>query len=348
MMETAKRAKVNLEFRLVKAAVKRRGAMNHISRREFLFGAAAFATLPQFAALAEGTNCIPSSASSPIRRSDERQSELLTKWNEATEAVSPQVYGQYLRDGDTRGLTALEALERAFEKVMREAKETVVTGDAPAVWSVYNMGYIVKTRQSLFSIDLVHRRDAEFAPLLDFALITHNHGDHWRKGFYGAVNGAGKTVISNFLDNYGVKNWKKDGGYTRSKRVFRIKDVEIRTSLIDHNDYLIDFTTAFEIRIGGKFILYHTGDSGRGTEPKLETVWGRPDLWLFFPGCGIDTAKAVEKVNAKRIVFGHLWELSHAQGHRGRLDEPLVRRALAAAQPICEDTSVVFWGDRIV
>ena len=41
-METAKRAKVNLEFRLVKAAVKRRGAMNHISRREFLFGAAAF------------------------------------------------------------------------------------------------------------------------------------------------------------------------------------------------------------------------------------------------------------------------------------------------------------------
>ena len=54
------------------------------------------------------------------------------------------------------------------------------------------------------------------------------------------------------------------------------------------------------------------------------------------------------KVNAKRIVFGHLWELSHAQGHRGRLDEPLVRRALAAAQPICEDTSVVFWGDRIV
>jgi len=229
---------------------------------------------------------------------------------------------------------------------MREARETTVTGDAPAVWSVYNMGYVVKTRQSLFSIDLVHRRDTEFAPLLDFALITHNHGDHWRGGFYNAMNGSGKTVVSNFLDNYGVKNWKKDGGYTRAKRVFRIKDVEIRTSLIDHNDYLIDFTTAFEIRIGG-FILYHTGDSGRGTEPKLGTAWGRPDLWLFFPGCGIDTAKAVKKVNAKRIVFGHLWELGHAQGHRGRLDEPLVRRALAAAQPTCNDTSVAFWGDRI-
>ncbi len=82
--------------------------------------------------------------------------------------------------------------------------------------------------------------------------------------------------------------------------------------------------------------------------PKLGTVWGRPDLWLFFPGCGIDTAKAVEKVQAKRIVFGHLWELSHKQRHRGRLDEPLLRRALAAAQPIVKNTSLAFWGDRIV
>jgi len=59
---------------------------------------------------------------------------LLTKWNEATEAVSPQVYGQYLRDGDTRGLTALEALERAFEKVMREAKATGCKDVSIAFW----------------------------------------------------------------------------------------------------------------------------------------------------------------------------------------------------------------------
>ena len=314
--------------------------MNHISRREFLFGAAAFAALPQFAALAEGTNCIPSSASSPIRRSDERQSELLTKWDEATEAVSPQVYGQYLRDGDTRGLTALEALERAFEKVMREAKETVVTGDAPAVWSVYNMGYIVKTRGSLFSIDLVHRRDAEFAPLLDFALITHNHGDHWRQGFVNAVSSRGKPVVSNFIP--------QRAGYTRAKKVFKFKDVEIRTSLIDHNEWLVDFTTAFEIKIGD-FILYHTGDSGRGTVPKLETAWGRPDLWLFFPGCGINTPEAVAKIDAKRIAFGHLWELGHRQGHKGRFDERLVRPRLAEAKAAgCKDVSIAFWGDRIL
>ena len=315
-----------------------------LTRREFVCGAAG---LVATAALAEGADCAPSASASACR-SEELQSELITKWNCETEAVSPQVYGQYLSDGDTRGFRALEALERAFEKVMREAKETTVAGDVPAVWSVYNMGYIVKTRESLFSIDLVHRRDAEFAPLLDFALITHNHGDHWRQGFYDTMNGAHKTVVSNFKDNYGVKNWKKDGGYVRGVKTFSIKDVEIRTSLTDHNDYLIDFTTAFEIKTGN-FIIYHTGDSGRGTEPKLETVWGRPDLWLFFPGCKVNTAKAVEKVKAKRIVFGHLWELGHLQGHRGRLDERDIRPRLAAAKTAgCEDVSVAFWGDRII
>ena len=267
-------------------------------------------------------------------------------WNAETELVSPEIYRQYLQDGNTRGFVALEKLEKAFEKVFREVKDTVVTGDVPAIWSVYNMGYVVKTRESIFSIDLVHRRDVEFAPFLDFALITHNHNDHWRSGLYQAMDGAGKTVVSNFLDNYGVRGWKKNGGYTRARKAFRFKDVEVKTSLIDHNDYLIDFTTAFEIRIGN-WTLYHTGDSGRGTEPKLKTDCERPDLWLFFPGCGIDTAKAVGMVKAKRIVFGHLWELGHKQGHRGRLDEPLIRRALTAAKPIVDNTSVAFWGDRI-
>ena len=285
------------------------------------------------------------------------EEDAISLWDRETELVSPKVYGAYLSDGNTRGLASLEKLEAAFEKILREARETVVTGDVPAVWSVYNMGYIVKTRETLFSIDFIHRREMEFVPLLDFALITHDHKDHWHERFYNAMDGARKTVVSNFLGNHRAVKWTRvngvrtpvGGGYARGVKTFKIKDVEIRTSLIDHNDYLINFTTAFEIKIGD-FILYHTGDSGRGTEPKLRTVWGRPDLWLFFPGCGIDTGKAVAQVNAKRIVFGHLWELGHRRGHVGsRLDERLIRPRLALAENAgCGDVSVAFWGDRII
>lgn len=272
-----------------------------------------------------------------------KEDAVIDLWQKETDLVTPEIHSMYLKDGDVRGLASLEKLETAFEKVMREAKETVVTGDRPAVWSVYNMGYIVKTRDSLFSIDLVHRRAAEFAPLLDFALITHNHSDHCHTGLYRAMNGAGKTVISNFLDNYGARDWRRNGGYVRGVKNFRLKDVEIRTSLIDHNEYLVDFTTAFEIRTGG-FSLYHTGDSGKGTEPKLVNAWGAPDLWLFFPGCGIDAGKAVAKVKAKRVVFGHLWELAHKTG---RLNAPLIRRALSKTRSKSSNVSFALWGDRI-
>ena len=82
----------------------------------------------------------------------------------------------------------------------------------------------------------------------------------------------------------------------------------------------------------------------------LGAVWGRPDLWLFFPGCGVDTRKAVAQVKAKRIVFGHMWELGHRPGHVGsRLDARLIRPRLAWAKEAgCEDVSVGFWGDRII
>ena len=51
----------------------------------------------------------------------------------------------------------LRRYDEAFRKVAREMRETKVEGDTPAVWFVYNMGVIVKTRKSLFSIDLCHR-----------------------------------------------------------------------------------------------------------------------------------------------------------------------------------------------
>ena len=173
-----------------------------MNRREFIYsmGAAAFAALPSFAVLANGTNRILS-AVGPGRRSEERQNELIGKWDEATGCVRPEDYFAYLRDGDTRGFKALKALDFAFDRVLRKIKETVVTGDAPAVWSVYNMGYIVKTREALFSIDLKHRRSRSLVPLLDFALVTHKHGDHYDGNFCKAMDEAGKPLVSSFVEN---------------------------------------------------------------------------------------------------------------------------------------------------
>ena len=120
------------------------------TRRGFLFGGAAAVAASAAIPRSCGSTTLPADAqpaSVPVRRSEERESELIAKWDKATEAVESDVYKTYLLDGDTRGLTALEANALAFEKVMREEKATTVTGDVPASGSVDNMGYIVKTRE---------------------------------------------------------------------------------------------------------------------------------------------------------------------------------------------------------
>ena len=102
---------------------------------------------------------------------------------------------------------------------------------------------------------------------------------------------------------------KPDGG--NDSEADPLNDVAIITGLCDHNDYLIDYTTPFEVQIGN-FTLFHSGDCCSHT--KLH-VLRRPDLWVFHPYCGMDpVAGCREAINPKLAVIAHLQELGHAKG----------------------------------
>ena len=231
------------------------------------------------------------------------------KLQKENDLVLREDYIKYLNDGDARSFDALERLDKAFEKVLREVRETEVADSGrPAVWYLYNMGIVVKSADRTFAIDLVHPRAAELVPFLDFALITHNHGDHWTKPFYNAMNKARKTVVSNFLDNFGVKDWIINGGFTRAEKTFTFGDVSVKTRQCDHNKYLVNFTTFYEIHIGD-FTLCHTGDCSDFAKLKLSRT---PDLWVVHPYCGMDVVQASERaVHPKKVLVGHIEELSH-------------------------------------
>ena len=241
-------------------------------------------------------------------------------------------------------LPALGRVEDAFDKVVDEIMSTEVC-DRPAVWFVYNMGFIVKTPMTLFSIDLHHRRAEELAPILDFALITHNHGDHFTERFYNAMNGAQrKTVISNFKDNYGAHfGGRCIGGYTRAEKTFELGDVTVRTTYTDHNKYLADFTTVFEIETCG-FTIYHSGDCSNAAKlkPKCES----PDLWMFHPYCGMKAVEGAKAVNPKLAVVAHLNELGHAK-NRWRWTWAQGDAAKAKLEEAGFRAVVPVWGDRV-
>ncbi len=308
------------------------------TRRTFLGGAAALAAC---AARAQDRTPTGDAALDAI------QAEL--------DEVEPADFKAYCRPGDPLELyvpqdgpprfAALRRLDDAFRAVQRAVAETTVpAGGPPAVWYVYNMGIIVKTAQSLFSVDLQHRFAEELAPSLDFALITHNHLDHYTRRFYEAMNyRERKTVVNNFIDNYVAHRGKGTvGGYTRAAKTFTLKDVTVKTAMSDHNPYLIDYTTTFEISAGG-FRIFHSGDSQN--IDKLNPA-DAPDLWIVHPHCGLKAADGVQKFHPKKTVLAHFHEFGHAKDRwRWCFKDGLKQKAkveAAGGVPV-----LPFWGDRL-
>lgn len=313
-----------------------------MNRRDFIAGGISLAT-----AFAISRSDAQSHGPTGIPELDARQREI--------DAVAPGDFAAYWKPGSrlpeeevaafTSRFPAIGRLESAFEKVMREVKETVVTDlDRPAVWYLYNMGTIVKTPKTVFSIDLHHRRAEEFAPVLDFALITHNHGDHYTERFKDAMDRVQrKPVVNNFFCNYGVKD-RRLGGYTRAKgKVLQYGDVKITTGLCDHNLYLVDYTSTYEIHIGG-YTIFHSGDCH--SHAKFDLV-RRPDMWIFHPYCGMDAVKGCqEAVRPKLAVIAHLQEMGHAKGrYRWTYNDGLKQKN--ALEKAGFRACMPLWGERL-
>ncbi len=198
----------------------------------------------------------------------------------------------------------LRFLDAGFDKILREVPTTEVAEGTVVFWQIYNMGYVVKTPTQTFAVDVKHRRAPELASLVDFTLITHNHGDHFTRSFIQAMEAAGKPVVSNFLDN----RWKtgpNGGEYT-------FGDAKIRVDLVDHNAKLRRFVSTYEIDCGaaaGNRVVYHVGDACNFTQLTSEKS---VDVFIPHLAVGLDVPKCVnETLKPKLTLLSHILELGH-------------------------------------
>lgn len=237
----------------------------------------------------------------------------------------------------------LKAYDAACEKVFREAAETTVKGPKPAVWYIYNMGILVKTRETLFTVDFSHRLDAAYAKAVDFACITHNHVGHCSEPYIWALNGQKKIIVSNFDSNGGAKATHNGfGGFTLRPKTFYLGDVRIEPHLAAHSSYLLDFTMPFEITVGD-YRIYHSGDLFYHYEISLNRP--KPDLWISNPGAGMTIEDGVQMVRPKLAVVTHLQELGH---DKGRLTAEDGLKAVADCRSQGHEAILPMWGERIV
>lgn len=234
--------------------------------------------------------------------------------------------------------------DHAFDKVLSELKSTEVKGDVPAIWYVYNMGVVVKTKTCAFAIDLCHRKAVEMVPHLDFALVSHNHLDHYLPAFLKAMRKAKKRCYTNF-DLF----WHS---YVAEDKTLEMNGVKVHVTRTDHNQFLPNAVNCHEIECGGEkpFVIFHSGDSHRPDQ--LRTKNKSVDVFFGHCAIGFSFPEAVKTtMPAKLLLTVHHQELGHLGGRWrcvGFHEEPAKIRREFAEMGMSDRIAMPVWGDRIV
>lgn len=221
------------------------------------------------------------------------------------------LFNEYL--GTTAGSEKEQALEgwglmqfynMALEKLLQEIPATKVKKGQVVMWQLYNMGYVVKTDKQCFGIDLYHKHAEKLAPMIDFMLITHNHGDHYSKALVEKLERDGKAVYSNFRDN---------GHKVKTGDNFTVGNISIKVTTVDHNATLKNFVNTYEVNCydakGKDYVIFFTGDA-HNYEQLNPT--GKVNLFVPHLAVGLNMAKAVEKIAPTEVLMSHILELGHS------------------------------------
>ena len=161
------------------------------------------------------------------------------------------------------------------------------------------MGYVIKSSETTFGLDLNHRRAVELAPYIDFVLTTHNHNDHQDSELFKAMVAMKRQVVSNF---------HPAPGFHRPPADLEINGLKITTQENDHNSTLQKFVTSYLVTFPNGCVLFATGDS-RNVEQLNPAM--RPDIFIPHPRVGLSVPAAVEKFHPRSVLYSHFLEMRH-------------------------------------
>ena len=225
------------------------------------------------------------------------------------------------------------------EAVLADIRATTVKKGL-AVWHIYNMGYVFKSPDVCFGIDLVLRGAARLAEDLDFLLVTHSHDDHQCKELLDAMIAAGKPVVTR--------------EYPGSIIVEKPARLEFGPARVDvdigdhHHPVSREDMLLFKVHCGPASqhaVVYHTGDNSNLKKVSAE---GSVDLFIFHVKVGLPVARAIRRVNPGIALPSHLLELSHyKEGLAAWRWPPDLAYEETEGLPE-EQCAVLTWGERLL
>ena len=251
----------------------------------------------------------------------------------------------YRRSTDAGEVARLEQsgvpyfMRQSFDKVRNELRTTKVKEGTVAVGLLYNMGYIVKTPTATFGIDLNSRHLDEILDYIDFAMITHPHGDHNTKELREGMAKRNKPLLAAF-DAKDVEELRvTDGGE------YTFGDVKVRVTLGDHNKKARKYVASYEIDCGPRTnntIIFHTGDTNNYVQLNPQK---QVDIFMLHMSVGLDIQASIDKFNPHHVFLSHLQEWGHRINKwRWTFDDALRLKSKLKHDHIW----IPCWGERII
>lgn len=225
----------------------------------------------------------------------------------------------------------LEYLRLSVQQSVQEIKNTKLSHGA-VIWKLYNMGYVIKTREACFGIDLVFPGSKELVDVLDFAIVSHVHGDHFDKNFTDTMVAQGKMVYSPFY---------KPGTVIDSAGEFRFNDVTVRFTMNMQGDVPVIVSQVDCGSSANHFTVYDIADA-RLLEELNPTR--HVNLFLLHIANGLDVFDAVDKIKPDATVYDHVMELGHPIG-KYRWSYDFTFDKISRQDPA--SSLVLTWGERI-
>ena len=253
----------------------------------------------------------PDGTNAPQRR------EKMALVQTAADRLSPQQWQTYkqawaadsaLADQMESEHAILEYLSRATAGAIEDIRHTQVKKGV-VLWHLYNMGYVFKTPEGCFGIDLSFRAAPQLAGDLDFLLVTHEHHDHRHDPLLEAMTAKGKPVISSFYQR-GRRIPTGSGAPTPVE--LRLKSFRVKIDIGDHHhDWKPpQFNNMLMYQIDcGDCTIYHSGDGSNKDKIKPDRPVG-----IFIPhvSVGLPIEQTIRQLKPRMTLASHVMELGHS------------------------------------
>jgi len=208
-------------------------------------------------------------------------------------------------------------LDLRIKQAISEIKNSQVKAGKIRVWSLINMGVVVKTNSKIVAFDVADlpfsRAHKEIAKLADVILVTHSDSDHYDPSLLKKAVNEGKSVV--FPEGFGFVHGDGSGIYKlKSGETVNIDGVKVTAFQTDHRgDGNFMEPNAWYLVEAGGFKLLHTGD-GRDFKNKTERdlLNQRRDIDIFLVNIMIHSFD-IRDIKPKVMVPLHLYKFMHSR-----------------------------------